>query len=36
MVSLAAGVIDEIPTVKEFIDGIIEQAEGIAGNWRFL
>jgi NAD(P)H-dependent flavin oxidoreductase YrpB (nitropropane dioxygenase family) len=35
MVSLAAGVVDEIPTVKEFIDGIIKQAEEIAGKWEF-
>ncbi|MFC1901041.1 NAD(P)H-dependent flavin oxidoreductase [Chloroflexota bacterium] len=36
MVSLAAGVIDNIPTVKEFIDGIIKEAEEIAGKWEFV
>lgn len=36
MVSLAAGVIDSIPSVKEFVDKIIHDAEEIAGNWQFL
>jgi len=36
MVSLAAGVIDKILTVKEFVSGIIKEAEEIAGNWQFL
>jgi NAD(P)H-dependent flavin oxidoreductase YrpB (nitropropane dioxygenase family) len=36
MVSLAAGVIDEIKPVKEFIDNIIGEAEELAGKWGFL
>jgi tRNA-dihydrouridine synthase len=35
-VSLAAGVIDRIPTVKELIDGIIREAEEILNGWAFL
>jgi len=34
--SLAVGVIDSIPTVKEFIDGIIREAEEIPDGWQFL
>lgn len=35
-VSLAAGVIDSIPTVKELIEGIIADAEKIVKGWSFL
>ncbi|MBN1663301.1 MAG: nitronate monooxygenase [Deltaproteobacteria bacterium] len=35
-VSLAAGVIDHVPTVKEFIDGIISEANEIINGWAFL
>jgi len=33
-VSFAAGVLDRVPTVKEFIDGIICGAEEIPANWQ--
>ena len=36
MVSFAVGVIDQVPTVKEFIDGIIHGAEEILDSWQFL
>jgi nitronate monooxygenase len=36
MVSLAVGVIDSIPSVKEFIEKIIYDAEEIVGSWQFL
>ncbi len=36
MVSLAAGTIDSILPVKEFVDKIIRDAEEIAGKWEFL
>lgn len=36
MVSLAVGVIDHVPTVKELIDSIIHDAEQIAAGWQFL
>jgi NAD(P)H-dependent flavin oxidoreductase YrpB (nitropropane dioxygenase family) len=36
MVSLAAGVIDSIPSVKEFVNKIIHEAEEIVGYWQFL
>ncbi|MBN1380893.1 MAG: nitronate monooxygenase [Deltaproteobacteria bacterium] len=35
-VSLAAGSIDRISTVKELIEGIIREAEEILNGWRFL
>jgi nitronate monooxygenase len=35
MVSLAAGLIDEVKTVKEFIDGLINTAENSIENWGF-
>jgi hypothetical protein len=35
-VSLAAGVIDGIPTVKELVEGIIREAEAILDGWEFL
>jgi NAD(P)H-dependent flavin oxidoreductase YrpB (nitropropane dioxygenase family) len=34
--SLAVGAINGIPTVKEFIDGIIREAEEILDSWEFL
>ena len=34
--SLAVGAINCVPTVKEFIDGIIHEAEEILGSWQFL
>ena len=34
--SLAVGVIDSIPTVKEFIDSIIREAEELLDSWQFL
>jgi NAD(P)H-dependent flavin oxidoreductase YrpB (nitropropane dioxygenase family) len=34
--SLAVGAINSIPTVKEFIDGIIREAEEILDSWEFL
>ncbi len=34
--SLAIGVIDSVPTVKEFIDNIIRAAEETVGKWEFL
>lgn len=34
--SLAIGVIDSVPTVKEFIDNIIREAEETVGKWEFL
>jgi NAD(P)H-dependent flavin oxidoreductase YrpB (nitropropane dioxygenase family) len=36
MVSLAAVLIDSIPSVKDFIDKIIHDAEEFAGSWQFL
>jgi nitronate monooxygenase len=36
MVSLAAGVIDSVPSVKEFVDSIIAEAEELVGKWQFL
>ncbi len=36
MVSLAAGVINEVKPVKEFIEGLIKEAEEIAEKQRFL
>lgn len=36
MVSFAVGVIDHVPTVKEFIDSIIQGAEEILDSWQFL
>ena len=36
MVSLAAGVIDRIPSVKEFVDNIIHDAEELVDSWQFL
>lgn len=36
MVSLAAGVIDGIPSVKDFVDKIISDAEKIIKSWQFL
>ena len=35
MVSLAAGVIDTIPSVKDFVDKIIHDAGEIVGSWQF-
>jgi len=34
--SLAVGVIDSVPTVKEFIDSIIREAEELLDSWQFL
>ena len=34
--SLAAGVIDRVPTVKELIDSIIHGAEELLASWQFL
>ncbi len=34
--SLAVGAINSIPTVKEFVDGIIREAEAILDGWEFL
>ena len=34
--SLAVGAINNIPTVREFIDGIISEAEEILDRWEFL
>lgn len=34
--SLAVGAINDIPTVKEFIDSIIREAEEILDSWEFL
>ncbi|MDO8686954.1 MAG: hypothetical protein Q7K41_00010, partial [Dehalococcoidales bacterium] len=34
--SLAVGVIDSVPTVKELIDSIIRGAEEILDSWQFL
>ena len=34
--SLAVAVIDRVQTVKELIDGIVEQAEELLGNMNFL
>ena len=34
--SLAVGAINSIPTVKEFIDGIINEATEILDSWQFL
>ncbi len=34
--SLAVGAINSVPTVKEFIDGIIREAEEILEGWQFL
>jgi len=34
--SLAAGVIDHVPTVKELVEGIVRGAEEILDSWRFL
>jgi hypothetical protein len=36
MVSLAAGVIDTIPSVKDFVDNIIHDAEELVDSWQFL
>jgi len=36
MVSLAVAVIDHVPSVKELIDNIIRDAEGILDSWEFL
>ncbi len=36
MVSLAVGVIDSVPSVKEFVDSIIHDAEELVGSWQFL
>ena len=36
MVSLAAGVIDTVPSVKEFVDNIIHEAEELVDSWQFL
>ncbi len=35
-VSFAMGVIDRVPTVNEFIDGIMTGAENIINSWEFL
>ena len=34
--SLAVGMIEQVPTVKEFIDSIIREAEEILDSWQFL
>lgn len=34
--SLAVGVIDSVPTVKELIDNIIREAEEVLDSWQFL
>jgi nitronate monooxygenase len=34
--SLAVGLIDTVPTIKELIDGIISDAENILDSWEFL
>ena len=34
--SLAVAAIDSIPTVKEFVDGIMREAEEILDSWQFL
>lgn len=34
--SLAVGAIDSVLTVKEFVDGIIREAEELLDNWQFL
>ena len=36
LVSLAMGVIDHVPTVKELIDSIINGAEELLDSWQFL
>ena len=36
MVSFTVGVLDNVPTVKELIDGIIRGAEEILESWQFL
>jgi len=36
LVSMAVGVINDIPTCKELIDRIIRDAEEIVGRWQFL
>ncbi|MFQ5925452.1 MAG: NAD(P)H-dependent flavin oxidoreductase, partial [Dehalococcoidia bacterium] len=36
MMSFAVAYIDQIPTVKEFVDSIIKGAEEITGSWKFL
>jgi NAD(P)H-dependent flavin oxidoreductase YrpB (nitropropane dioxygenase family) len=36
MVSLAAGFIDEVKSVQDFVQGLIRQAEEISGRWSFL
>jgi hypothetical protein len=35
-ISFAAGVIDNVPTVRELVDGIIHDAESILNGWQFL
>jgi len=34
--SLAIAVIDKVPTVKEFVDGIISEAEAIRRRWALI
>jgi len=34
--SLAVGVLDSVPTVKEFIDNLIREAEELLDSWQFL
>ena len=36
LVSLAATVLDDVPTAKEFIDRIIREAEGLLDSYQFL
>ena len=36
MVSLAAGAIDEVKSVQDFVQGLIRQAEEISGKWSFV
>jgi len=36
LMSFAVTYIDKIPTVKEFVDGIIRDTEDILAGWRFL
>ena len=36
VVSMAAGVMDSVPTVREFVDGIVRGAEELMGSYEFL
>ncbi len=36
MVSLAVGVMDSVPSVKEFVDNVMREAEELVGSYQFL